>query len=78
MPANCLYWRGDFAHLACIDDLCHGSDTTLCGLERGIDFDQVEEWEEDDRDYCPTCDAVPGEPCTLCDDPVDPPGDRLS
>jgi hypothetical protein len=22
----------------CIDDLCHGSDRTLCGLERGYDF----------------------------------------
>jgi hypothetical protein len=22
----------------CADDLCHGSDTTLCGLESGFDF----------------------------------------
>jgi hypothetical protein len=22
----------------CFDDLCHGSSTTICGLEEGIDF----------------------------------------
>lgn len=22
----------------CVDDLCHGVDTTICGLERGFDF----------------------------------------
>jgi hypothetical protein len=22
----------------CVDDLCHGGATTLCGLERGVDF----------------------------------------
>lgn len=80
MPANCLYWRGDVAHLSCPDDLCHGNDTTLCGLERGFDFDQVEEWEEDDDDYCDYCphSDAPGGACVPCDDPVEPPAERLS
>lgn len=32
--SRCLY--GGIA--PCIDDLCHGSDTTVCGLERYEDF----------------------------------------
>lgn len=38
----------------CVDDLCHGSDTTLCGLEIGFDFCD----HGYDPDTCPDCEAA--------------------
>lgn len=35
----------------CCDDLCHGSDRTLCGLERGFDLCDHDE----DPDSCKQC-----------------------
>lgn len=32
--------------IVCVDDLCHGTDRTLCGLEFGLDFG-VEEFDGD-------------------------------
>lgn len=43
---KCLHWDGHTYQLACVDDLCHGSSRTLCGLEEGFDFGV-----EDDDDY---------------------------
>jgi hypothetical protein len=37
----------------CIDDLCHGSDTTLCGLQRGYDFCDHGNY----PDFCDECSA---------------------
>lgn len=34
IPVRCP--QGGYA--PCVDDLCHGVDTTMCGLERGSDF----------------------------------------
>jgi len=36
--------------IVCVDDLCHGVSTTLCGLEEGIDFglesdDPYDDWQ---------------------------------
>lgn len=33
--------------IVCVDDLCRGTDRTLCGLQFGIDFG-LEEFDEDD------------------------------
>lgn len=41
--ARCLVIDGD---IACVDDLCHGNDTTLCGLERYVDF-ETDEFDDD-------------------------------
>ena len=35
----------------CPDDLCHGTDTTLCGLEYGFDFCE----HDYDPDSCSEC-----------------------
>lgn len=40
--SDCLYWDGSSYQLGCPDDLCHGSDQTLCGLWHGEDFDVME------------------------------------
>ena len=37
----------------CFDDLCHGVDTTMCGLEYGFDFSE----HDFDPETCPECNA---------------------
>jgi hypothetical protein len=34
----------------CIDDLCHFTDQTLCGLWVGVDLAESGEWADDDED----------------------------
>lgn len=46
---RCLIGTGMTA--PCPDDLCHGVDTTLCGLEYGFDFCEHDQ----DPDSCEEC-----------------------
>lgn len=39
---DCLAWDGDAHRIVCPNDQCGESDTTLCGLAWGIDFDEDE------------------------------------
>jgi hypothetical protein len=48
--SSCLYWNGRAYDLACPDDLCHGNEETLCGLQRGFDFDVSDDGDPDDDD----------------------------
>ena len=50
MSVRCL-WGG---RAPCVDDLCHGVDETLCGLQLGFDFC----WHGNDPDACDECEAV--------------------
>lgn len=43
----------DGGPIPCCDDLCHGNDTTLCGMERGHDFCD----HGNVPDYCHWCQA---------------------
>lgn len=33
--------------IVCVDDLCHGTSQTICGLEQGTDFDVEDEFDDD-------------------------------
>jgi len=52
MSARC---RNGGGPAPCIDDLCHSSEQTLCGLWHGIDFDidEFEDWAEEFDDALP-------------------------